>query len=81
MHTTDGSWPERPEADFMLPHLYPTDYDCRGRTQCDNCSAVILLADALNVIRTHGHEKHVEHYCGEACANDACLESLRRNGL
>lgn len=63
-----------------LPSLeppLPPDYDCRSRTQCASCGHVILLSDALNVVRRHGHDKYIETYCGEACANEDMLESLR----
>lgn len=62
-------YPERPEADFSLP----SDYDCRGRTQCAHCGHIVLQVSAF---RTGD-----EDYCGELCASEAALDKLRETGL
>lgn len=65
---------------FDIPNL-PIDYDCRGRTQCAECDRVILMEDALIVVKKTNGEDLIEHFCCEACANEFYLERLRRAGM
>lgn len=47
------------------------------QTQCGHCFKMLPLVDALVVVRSRGHDKDLEHYCSEHCANEDMFETLR----
>lgn len=83
-------YPERPEADFDVPHplkretiSFPatSDLELRGMTTCGHCGHIHKLTDSIVKVYYILYQQQQEHFCSEDCKQAWYIAHLNRSGL